>query len=102
MGLWACGLLRNERNGRRRNKVRLHQDLLPQHGVLQHHGIQGHNGGPHVPLGCGLRPNDYALTFRRMFEVQEALSTGAEAHVVHYDDLVPHGAGGTHWWFLTS
>ena len=91
MGLWACGLLRN---GRRRNEVILHQDFLPQHGVLQHHGIHGHNGGPHVPLSCGLRPNDYASTSRRMFEVQEALSTAAGAHGVHYDDLVPHDAGG--------
>ena len=70
MGLWACGLSRNERNGRRRNRVRLHQGLLPQHGVLQHHGIQGHSGGPHVPLGCGLTmhwPLEGCLRFRKHY-----------------------------------
>ena len=78
VGLWAFEKLEKKRG----NKVGLHQDFLPQHGVLQHHGIQGHNGGPHVPLSCGLRPNDYASTLRRLFEIQEALSTAAGAHVV--------------------
>ena len=78
----------------RGNQVSLHQDVLPEHVVLQHHGAQGHNRGPHVPLGCGLRQNNYALTSRSLSEVQEALSTAAEVHVVHYGDLEPEGAGG--------
>ena len=53
-----------------------------------------HNREPHVPLGCGLWPKYYALTSRSLFEVQEALSTAAEAHAVHYDDLEPYGGGG--------
>ena len=55
-----------------------------------------HNREPHVPLGCGLRPKYYALTSRSLFEVQEALSTAAEAHativtlkpMVHEDTLM--------------
>ena len=37
-------------------RVGLDQDQLLQHGVLQHHWVQGHHGGPHVHLGCGPRP----------------------------------------------
>ena len=65
-------------------------------GYPPHHGVQGHRGEPHVPLGCGLRPNDHALTSRGLFEVQDALSTAAEAHVVLHVDPEPHGVGGDH------
>ena len=52
-------------------RVGLHQDVQPQHGVLQHNGVQGLHGGPHVPLCAGLRPNDHALTSRGLFEIQD-------------------------------
>ena len=96
MGPWACGPVSfgEKGEGGRGNQVRFHQDVKPQHGFLQHNGVQGHNGGPHVPLGCGLRQNNYALTSRSLFEVQDALSTDAEVHVVHYGDLELQGAGG--------
>ena len=94
MGLWACGLFEIWDITKRGNRVKLLQDVLPQHGVLQHHGVQCHHGWPHVPLACGLRPNYYALTSRSLFEVQDALSTDAEVHVVHYGDLELQGAGG--------
>ena len=51
-------------------------------------------GGPCVPLDRWLRPNDHALTSRGLFEVQDALSTAAEAHVVPHVDPEPHGVGG--------
>ena len=39
-----------------------------------------------------------ALTFRGLFQVQvqDALSTGAEAHVVPHVDTEPHGVRGYH------
>ena len=57
-------------------------------------GVRVTTGDLMYLCGSGLMPNDYAWNSRRLFEVQEALSTAAESHVVHYDDLEPHGAGG--------
>ena len=53
-------------------RVGLNQDLLPQHGGLQHHWVQDHHGGPHVPLDHGQRLNDHALISRGLNQVLDA------------------------------
>ena len=35
------------------NWVKLQQYVQSHHGGLQHHGVQGQHGGPHVPLNLG-------------------------------------------------
>ena len=74
------------------------QDVQPQHVVLQHHVVQGHHGGPRVPMVCGLRPYDHALTSRGLFEVQDASSTAVEVQVVTHVDTELHGVGRHHDW----
>ena len=72
IGLWACGLLKVGEEGKGKPSQPSSR-VLPEHVVLQHHEDQGHNRGPHVPLGCGLRPNDYAepleVCLRRLWKL---------------------------------
>ena len=94
MGLWACGLLRNGRRRKGDFKSDFIQISYLNMGSSNTMGVRVTTGDLMYLCGSGLMPNDYAWNSRRLFEVQEALSTAAESHVVHYDDLEPHGAGG--------